>query len=164
MSWGDGTQRNRTTGLGATGFGAHGELTDDQRKSLAYVSAHRGTADDDFAASDRSGAAPYILATGARVLPLGGFTGQAPFPSTAQFRRLVGSGRLTYGVLGGTRRGTGGAPGATGASTATGQTTAWVESSCRPIPAATYGVPTSTTGPGDARAPEQTLYQCRPGR
>ncbi|MFF7355638.1 hypothetical protein ACFZA1_23765 [Streptomyces filipinensis] len=122
------------------------------------MSAHRGTADYDFAASDRSGAAPYILATGPHVLPLGGFTGQVTFPSTARFRRLVGSGRLTYVVLSGTRRGTG------GASTATGRITAWVESSCRHIPAAAYGVTTSTTDPGAARAPEQTLYRCRPGR
>lgn len=167
VSWGDGTQRSRAAGPAGTrgfsgfgGFTMDGELTAAQRKLLAYTSAHRGSATYVFATSSWSGAAPYILTAGAHVLPLGGFSGQVPFPSAARFRRLVDSGALKYVVLGGT--GTGGAFGGTGRTTATGRITDWVESSCRRVPPADYDGATGTQH-GDPHTTEQTLYECGPG-
>ncbi len=39
-------------------------------------------------------AAPYILATGREILPIGGFQGGIPSPSLAQLRRYVDSGQV----------------------------------------------------------------------
>lgn len=197
VSWAGGTERRRVAGtdgarglsdlgdfsdpagtgdfadaVGSGGFGgpnADGQLTASQRKLLAYTSARRGSATYVFATASWSGAAPYILATGAHVLPLGGFSGRVPFPSTAQFRQLVDSGKLKYVVLGGTGRGGGGMFGEAGGTAAGAQITAWVQSSCRRIPNAAYGVASGLiSGPAGgrsgARATEQALYQCRPGR
>ncbi|MEU9476061.1 glycosyltransferase family 39 protein [Streptomyces sp. NPDC048191] len=166
-----GVQRGAAAGAVATrgfggfgGFTQDGQLTTEQRDVLAYTSAHRGSAAYVFATTSWSGAAPYILATGARVLPLGGFSGRVPFPSAAQFRQLVDSGRLTYVVLGGTGRRGSGAFGSSGAATATAQITGWVESSCRRIPAADYDTISGSTGHGGAPATGQALYRCRPGQ
>ncbi|WP_369386716.1 ArnT family glycosyltransferase [Streptomyces sp. CG1] len=181
VSWAGGTPRGRAAGAdgtrgsgdlgdfaGAGGFGGSsmgGQLTTDQRKLLAYTSAHRGSATYVFATASWSGAAPYILATGAHVLPLGGFSGRVPFPSTAQFRQLVDSGKLTYVVLGGTGRGGGGMSGESSGTTAGAQITAWVKSSCHRVPNAAYGATALPTGGrSDANTTAQILYQCRPGR
>ncbi|EST19085.1 hypothetical protein M878_43240 [Streptomyces roseochromogenus subsp. oscitans DS 12.976] len=190
VSWAGGTQRGRAAeadgthvvgdlgdfagagGIGGPGgfggFGgssAGGQLTADQRKLLAYTSAHRGSASYVFATTSWSGAAPYILATGAHVLPLGGFSGRVPFPSTAQFRQLIDSGELKYVVLGGTGRGGDGMFGESSGTTVSARITAWVESSCRRIPNAAYSSTARPTGGrSDAKATEPILYQCRPGR
>ncbi|MEV6115182.1 glycosyltransferase family 39 protein [Streptomyces sp. NPDC052109] len=163
-----GTQHGAAAGaLGTRGFGGSdmgGRLTSDQRRLLAYTSAHRGSATYVFATTSWSGAAPYILATGAHVLPLGGFSGRVPFPSTARFRQLVDSGGLKYVVLGGTGRGGGGTSGRSGGATTTARITQWVESSCRHIPAGDYAATSGTTGRSGAQATGQALYQCGPSR
>ncbi|KUM99633.1 mannosyltransferase [Streptomyces yokosukanensis] len=191
-AWSGGTQRGRAAGTeGAPGFGgfsafggygglgghgvsrgqggagASGELTADQRKLLAYTSARRGSATYVFATTNWNGAAPYILSTGAHVLPLGGFSGKVPFPSPEQFRRLVDSGRLTYVLLGGAGRGGGGGGmvGSAGAATtATAHITSWVRSSCRLVPDAVFGAASGSSGHGEADPVEQALYRCGPGR
>ncbi|MEV5878295.1 glycosyltransferase family 39 protein [Streptomyces sp. NPDC052101] len=173
MPWAGGMQRGRATGPGGArgfggisgfersgGIGMEGELTADQRKLLAYTSAHRGSAKYVFATASWSSAAPYILTTGAHVLPLGGFSGRVPFPSTAQFRQLVGSGRLKYVVLGGMEGGSGGLFGDAHGTTAGARITAWVESSCRRIPDAAFEGASGSQGRSDGEGTEQTLYQC----
>ncbi|MFI9385039.1 ArnT family glycosyltransferase [Kutzneria sp. NPDC052558] len=48
-------------------------------------------------AVDGAGSAAAIIAhTGASILPMGGFTGRTPFPTTAQFVDLIRSGALRY--------------------------------------------------------------------
>ncbi|MER6571834.1 glycosyltransferase family 39 protein [Streptomyces sp. NPDC001093] len=145
------------------GFGGadgSGTLSADQRRLLDYTRAHQGAATYVFAAGSWSTASPYILATGAHVLPLGGFSGRVPFPTQAQFRRLVDDGKVRYVLLGG-GRGMGPASAGTGRTAAT-QITAWVRSACTEVPASAYG---GTTPFGDARtATAQTLYRCGPGR
>ncbi|MEU8080889.1 hypothetical protein AB0B31_36220, partial [Catellatospora citrea] len=45
-------------------------------------------------------AIPYLLA-GASVLPLGGFSGQVPFPAVNQLEQLITTGELRYVLIGG---------------------------------------------------------------
>ncbi|MHC5902807.1 mannosyltransferase YkcB-related protein, partial [Streptomyces sp. S6] len=140
---------------GFGGFGSGGGLTAAQRELLAYTRAHQGPASYVFATTDWSAASPYILATGAHVLPLGGFSGRVPFPTEPGFRRLVSSGSLRY-VLVGAGRGAGGAMfggGETG-TTDSARITAWVRSSCAPVPPSAYG----------ATGTAETLYDCAPIR
>ncbi|MER6738395.1 mannosyltransferase, partial [Streptomyces puniciscabiei] len=153
----------RSGSVGRGGFGGadgNGSLTADQRRLLDYTRAHQGSATYAFAAGSWSTASPYILATGAHVLPLGGFSGRVPFPTQAQFRRLVDAGKVRYVLLGG-GRGTGPGSARTG-NTAAAQITVWVRSACTEVPASAYG---GTTASGDAlTATAQALYRCGPGR
>ncbi|MGW1259861.1 glycosyltransferase family 39 protein [Streptomyces sp. NPDC002513] len=152
------------------GFGdSSGQLTTQQQKLLNYTTFHRGLAQYVFATTSWSGASPYILAKGADVLPLGGFTGQVPFPTQSQFQQLVSSGKLKYVLVGGSGRGMGAMFGnsATG-TTSTTQITNWVKSKCTLVPASAYGGTQSSaaaangfTGPGMGEAGAAgTLYQC----
>jgi 4-amino-4-deoxy-L-arabinose transferase-like glycosyltransferase len=153
------------------GFSESGELSAAQRKLLDYTTAHQGSAAYAFATTSWNGASPYILATGAHVLPIGGFSGSVPFPTEAQFRHLVDTGKLRYVLLGG-GRGMGAMPGGSG-STATSQITHWVQAACIRVPASVYGGTTSDAvtatvarfpALADERATAQTLYRCAPGR
>ncbi|MCC5479246.1 glycosyltransferase family 39 protein [Streptomyces barringtoniae] len=145
---------------GSVGANGSGSLTADQRRLLDYARAHQGSATYVFAAAAWSTASPYILATGAHVLPLGGFSGRVPFPTLAQFRRLADDGKLRYVLLGGGR---GMSPAFAGTGkTAAAQITDWVRSACTEVPASAYG---ATSSFGDARtATAQTLYRCGPSR
>ncbi|MFF3910750.1 ArnT family glycosyltransferase [Streptomyces sp. NPDC001848] len=169
LFWGGGARGGTTAtrgGMGGFGgfggIGVHGGLSAAQRKVLDYTSAHQGSADYVFATTSWNGASPYILATGARVLPLGGFSGRVPFPTEAQFRHLVDTGRLRYVLLGG-GRGTGALFGGGSGTTATAQITDWVRSACTPVPASAYGGTDSAPGTADGAATAQTLYRCAPG-
>ncbi|MEU7300463.1 glycosyltransferase family 39 protein [Streptomyces sp. NPDC007206] len=170
------TARDAARGAGRGGFGGaqgDGSLTADQRRLLDYARAHQGSAAYTFATGSWSTAAPYILATGAHVLPLGGFSGRVPFPTETHFRQLVGAGKVRFVLLGG-GRGTGslttgtkypgtaaGSPAGTGTTTAA-RITRWVQSACTPVPASEYG---GTAAPGGGpSATAQTLYRCGPGR
>ncbi|QNP68818.1 glycosyltransferase family 39 protein [Streptomyces roseirectus] len=152
---GDGAGGFGRTGFGVGAFrggvGSSGELTVSQRELLAYARAHQGSASYVFATSDWTTASPYILATGAHILPFGGFSGRVPFPTQAGFKRLVESGGVKY-VLVGADRGMGGSKtGATGArSTTAAEITQWVRSTCTEVPATEYG---GADGTG-------TLYHC----
>ncbi|MEW2305238.1 glycosyltransferase family 39 protein [Streptomyces sp. NPDC006655] len=163
LLWGSGSRR-AGVGAGAVGRGgfagfggleANGRLTVGQQKLLRYTTAHQGSAAYVFATTGWNSASPYILGTGAHVLPLGGFSGQVPFPTESQFRQLVASGKLHYVLVGG-GRGMGaffGGGGST-ATTATARITHWVESSCTPVPASAYG------GTHTADTTAQNLYRC----
>ncbi|QLJ03365.1 glycosyltransferase family 39 protein [Streptomyces sp. NEAU-sy36] len=141
------------------GIASDGGMTPAQRRLLDYTRAHRGSARYVFATTNWNAASPYILATGAEVLPLGGFSGRVPFPTPARFRRLVAEGRVRYVLAGGSA---GFGPAAAGTANATAGKTAatrisdWVASSCAEVPAAAYG--------GTAAAPGQTLYRCDVGQ
>ncbi|WP_043268161.1 glycosyltransferase family 39 protein [Streptomyces sp. CT34] len=151
---------------GKGGFGqSSGQLTTGQRELLAYTSAHRGSAEYVFATDGWNSASPYILAKGTRILPLGGFSGQVPFPTEAGFRQLVTSGKVRYVLLGG-GRGMGALFGGGGrGTTPTTRIADWVRSHCTRVPAAAYGgtqsPKTATAGAGGAA---QTLYRCGPAR
>ncbi|MFI2206164.1 ArnT family glycosyltransferase [Streptomyces sp. NPDC020192] len=168
--------RGSTRGMSRAGSGAWGGfgntatgggLNATQHRLLAYTRAHQGSAAYVFATSGWSSAAPYILAAGAHVLPLGGFSGRVPFPTEARFQQLVATGQVRYVLLSG-GRGTGSLPGygekpagfhgrrtedgtggtvageaitanAAPGSTAVAQITAWVRATCARVPASAYG-------------------------
>ncbi|MET7477819.1 glycosyltransferase family 39 protein [Streptomyces sp. NPDC005648] len=153
---------------GFGGIGSDGGLTTVQRKLLAYTTAHQGSASYTFATTGWNSASPFILAAGAHVLPLGGFSGRVPFPTEPQFRQLVDTGRLRYVLVGGGRgRGgfrSGGAGGGTGSgTTTTARITRWVESACTRVPASAYGgTDTAAAAGGTVTAATQVLYRCTP--
>ncbi len=129
--WG-GTPRSRAPFGGA----GSGTLTPAQRRLLAYARAHQGPADYAFAATSWTAASPYILSSGVRVLPLGGFSGRVPFPTLGAFQRLTRTGRLRY-VLLAPPRGFRAFSGPT-APAPTARISSWVTAACSPVP----GVPT----------------------
>ncbi|MFF7901936.1 glycosyltransferase family 39 protein [Streptomyces sp. NPDC007920] len=151
---------------GAGGFSVlqdDGRLTGPQKELLRYTTSHQGSATYVFATTGWRGASPYILATGAHVLPLGGYSGSVPFPTEAQFRHLVDSGKLRYVLLGAGGRGRGALSGnRTGNGTGAMQITAWVRSACALVPASAYGGSESadTSRPSGATG---ELYRCTSG-
>lgn len=130
------------------GFGsANGTLTPQQQALYAYLRAHRDGARYLLATTSWSAASPYILATGADVLPMGGFTGLAPSPTPDQVRADVASGALHYVLLPDPRVPARGLLGpAPDAASAVSRTTAWVRATCTLTPTAT--------------PPQQQLYRC----
>jgi 4-amino-4-deoxy-L-arabinose transferase-like glycosyltransferase len=134
------------------GFGGSStQLGWQQQQLLDYTEAHKASSEYDFATNSWSTASPYIVDAGANVLPMGGFTGQVPFPSFSAFQQLVGSGKLKFVLVGGESGMDAFFGGDTsGAGTPAAKITNWVESDCSQVPAKDYG--------GTTRA--QTLYQC----
>ncbi|KJK59370.1 hypothetical protein UK12_05075 [Saccharothrix sp. ST-888] len=144
-----------------------GRLTASQQALLGYLRAHRNGSPYLFAASSWGSASPFILATGEEVLPMGGFTGLAPWPTVAEFRHLVDVGEVHY-VLLGTSRTPGSVPGGA-AGTAAAQIRSWVQSDCAEVPAAEYGGAARTAASDvpsldDDFATQQRLYSCAPTR
>ncbi|WP_329582021.1 glycosyltransferase family 39 protein [Kitasatospora sp. NBC_01250] len=135
-------------GMGQFGGGGT-SLTKAQQQILDYTEAHADGARYLFATTSWSASSPYILATGKEVMPMGGFTGQVPSPSLAQFQQLVSSGQLRYVLLGSTG-GFGGRGGSSGPTTAI---TTWVRSTCAPVAPGDYGQSVSNAG-------AQLLYLC----
>jgi len=170
----DGSAFDASAGPSGSGLGltATATLTAEQTKLLAYLDAHRGGANYVMATTSWSTAAPYIEATGQKVLPMGGFSGSVPEPTLAAFKQLVQSGQLKFVMVGsGGGFGGGALGGGTGTSTVSSITT-WVESACTTVPAADYGGTASSTTSGSAGSAgggsfqpgggggTGTLYQC----
>ncbi|WP_369363080.1 ArnT family glycosyltransferase [Streptomyces sp. CG4] len=113
------------------------------RRLLAYLTAHRDGARYLAAVPGWQSAAPYILAADAPVLPMGGFTGQVPYPAPAAFRHLIDTGQLRYVVLtAGTFR----------ARTPAGDLARWTAAHCPLVPSAAY----------DPLDRTRLLYHCGP--
>jgi 4-amino-4-deoxy-L-arabinose transferase-like glycosyltransferase len=123
-------------------------LTGAQRGIYEYVTAHRDGAEYLMATQSWSQAAPYILATGTEVLPIGGFSGSVPSPTLRHVRHLVADGQLRFFLLG--QQGSGFMGRArSGQSLAI---TTWVQRECTPTATASlYQCPAQAghgTGPG----------------
>jgi 4-amino-4-deoxy-L-arabinose transferase-like glycosyltransferase len=73
-------------------------------------------------------AAGYQLATGDAVMALGGFNGTDPYPTLAQFEKLVLAGRVHYFIAGGGFGGPGGGGPGGSATGATSAISSWVAS------------------------------------
>jgi 4-amino-4-deoxy-L-arabinose transferase-like glycosyltransferase len=120
-------------GGGMGGWGATSTtLTSSQRAVYDYVRAHRDGASYLMATGSWSLAAPYIIATGAEVLPVGGFSGTVPSPTLSRAKRLVAAGQLRYFLL--SKPGTGFI-----GRQPTGQAlaiTTWVRHECAPVTSA----------------------------
>ena len=127
-----------------------GTLTAAQRGLLGYTTAHRDGARYLFATNSWALASPYILASDAPVLPIGGFTNQAPTPTLASLKQQVGAGELVYVLLSDHPFGSG--VGDAAGNTVAAQATRWVTGSCTAVPPAAYG-----GGVTDSK-----LYHCSP--
>jgi 4-amino-4-deoxy-L-arabinose transferase-like glycosyltransferase len=139
-------------------------LTVDQQRILDYATAHRDGARYLFATDSWNAASPYILATGAPILPMGGFSGQAPFPTLAQFQQLVSTGQVRQVLLSGgfdifqLFRGAGAAPADTPVMAITG----WVRQHCTTVLPAS-GAPAGSRPAGPPTMGTGTLYSCPSG-
>ena len=65
-------------------------------ETVSWLRANSGDARYLMAVDGAGSAAAIIAHTGASVLPMGGFTGRTPFPSTEQFLDLIRTGDLRY--------------------------------------------------------------------
>ncbi len=161
-------------GFGGGFGGSSTQLDAQQQQLLDYTKAHKGSSEYDFASNSWSTASPYIIDTGASVLPMGGFTGQVPFPSLSAFQQLVDSGKLKFVLVGG-QSGMGAFfGGGSGASVPATKITDWATSHCSKVPAKEYGGTTQTSAPRASGATAswpaamaggaqgQTLYECAP--
>jgi len=126
-------------GAGAGGFGG-GAGTDSQL--VTYLLQHQGSTYYLVVAADSNSAASYIIETGRPVMSLGGFGGNDPILTLAQFQAMVQNNTVRY-VLGG-----GG--GGQGNSSAIMQ---WVQTTCKAV----------SIGSGQSTAPGRSssgLYDC----
>jgi 4-amino-4-deoxy-L-arabinose transferase-like glycosyltransferase len=80
-------------------------------QAVSYVNKHGGGT---IAVSSQSGAAPQIIATGADVAGIGGFSGRESEVSIAWFAQEVRSGRIRWVLTGGSAPGGGGMGGLVG--------------------------------------------------
>jgi 4-amino-4-deoxy-L-arabinose transferase-like glycosyltransferase len=141
-------------GVGANPFHITTTLDGAEQRTYAYVSAHRNGASYLMTVQTWSQASPFILATGQEVLPIGGFSGQAPEPTPARIRQLVGSGQLRFFQL------VSGPPSGPEAY----KITRWVKQACRIIPAREYsGAPGGGARPSATRRGQVALYDCGRG-
>ena len=155
-------------GMGAMFGGGGSTLTAQQKALLSYTETHRDGAKYVFATTSWSTASPYVMAEGADVLPMGGFTGEVPSPTLAQVQRDVAAGQLRYVLLSGSTGGRtagssgfggfAGFGGGGGSSAPSAKVTDWVRSTCTAVPASAYSAGTGTTA--GAAAGAQQLYQC----
>lgn len=70
-----------------------------QRRLLDFVEANRDGARYLMATQSWSVASPYIMDDAAEVLPMGGFSGKADFPTQSQFQDWVRDGELRFVLL-----------------------------------------------------------------
>ncbi|MFI5984210.1 ArnT family glycosyltransferase [Streptomyces sp. NPDC051555] len=95
-------------GSRAGGGGGMGGLLGGTRTSAAATAALRADADRytwAAAAVGAQNAASYQLASGAPVMPIGGFNGSDPSPTLAQFQAYVKAGKIHYFIGQGTEEG-----------------------------------------------------------
>jgi len=127
-------------------------LSPAEQRVYDYVSAHRDGAGYLMAVGSWDTAAPYIVATGQEVMPMGGFSGTVPEPTRAEVQDLVRTGQLRFFLVAGTgAAGAGGVAGFGQAGRGGGAAAtidAWVQSACAAVPAADYQAAVGTPGSG----------------
>ncbi len=129
-------QRNRgARPAGAPGFGTGGfrpgdRLGGDQSKLIAYLEANRGATKYLLAVGSSMSASGIILATGAPVMALGGFSGGDPILTAEQFAALVRAGTVRFVQAQAGGRGGPGGPGGQGNQAAI---TSWVTQNCTAV-------------------------------
>ncbi|UBI36115.1 MULTISPECIES: ArnT family glycosyltransferase [Streptomyces] len=137
---------------GGTLLNATATLTSSEKKLYAYVKAHQEGAD--YPLVTDGWRTPFILATGDRVLPLGGFSGSAPQPTLRGFRGLVQDGDVRFVLLSGPDTvkiaGMGGRP----------EIRDWVKGHCAAVPPASYGVDAAEERATAGLFGPSRLYRC----
>jgi 4-amino-4-deoxy-L-arabinose transferase-like glycosyltransferase len=79
--------------------GRPGSKRDDDRKLLAFLEAHRGTARYLVAADASQAVAPLIIASGAPAIAVGGFMGSDPIVDVDGLAKLARTGALRFYLL-----------------------------------------------------------------
>lgn len=120
-------------GMGGGGMG--GASTSEAAETVTWLQQNQPGTKYLLATTNSSSAGPYITA-GASVLPMGGFSGSVPFPTTDALAAMVSSGELRYVLI--SSQGGGGQGG-------TSETSTWVTTNC-----------TTVSG-----APVDGLYDCK---
>jgi hypothetical protein len=154
-------------GRGGGGLGGPGgieatatiTLSPAEQRVYDYVSAHRDGAGYLMAVGSWDTAAPYIVATGQEVMPMGGFSGTVPEPALAEVQDLVRTGQLRFFLVADT--GAAGAVtgfGLAGREGAAATIDAWVQSACAAVAAADYQAAAGTPG---GTGTGGTLYECQ---
>jgi 4-amino-4-deoxy-L-arabinose transferase-like glycosyltransferase len=141
-----------------TGGGGDNASVDSQL--LNYLLKHQGSTYYLVVTSNSNSAAPYIIKTGKPVMSLGGFGGNDPILTLAQFQDLVKGNKVRY-VLGGG----GGGGGGQGSSSSV---THWVQTACTAVPSSSYQSTTtsnsssaaSTSGLARGFDGGSSLYDC----
>ncbi|USX51210.1 glycosyltransferase family 39 protein [Lentzea sp. HUAS12] len=88
------------------GGGGRGELTDEQKRILAYARENSGGAEITLAVAGSSQmASPFIMGSDEVVIGMGGFSGSDDAPSVDQLQTWVSEGRLKFVLGGGDRMG-----------------------------------------------------------
>jgi hypothetical protein len=129
------------------------------RDLLGFAQADRNGARFALTVTNTLRAAPYILRTGADMLSMGGFFGQALYPTLTQFKQYVASGQVGYVYLAASSgHGAYGsqdpAHGGEGRRQDSGQSTAsQIEAWIPAVPASDYGGATTSSG-------SRTLHLC----
>ncbi|MEN9753406.1 MAG: hypothetical protein RL670_1097 [Actinomycetota bacterium] len=143
----NGGMRPGGPGAGAPGGGFGGFGAQDNSTLIKYLQDSLGGAKYLLVTFGAQSAASFTTATGDNILPVGGFDGQDPAPTLAQFKAMVAKGEIKYVMTGGNGGGPGG-PGGRGGQASTGTSSSiqdWVTSNCQ----------LDSNAPGNA-----TLYVC----
>jgi 4-amino-4-deoxy-L-arabinose transferase-like glycosyltransferase len=155
-------------GAGAGGaFGSSGGTDASTTQALAYVKSHGGGT---IAVSSQSTAATAIVASGAKIAGIGGFSGRESDVSTAWFAAEVRAGSIRWVLTEQTAaqpgRGAGGLPGDTRAGSKAAM--AAVAKACRKVTLATDSKSTAAgagaqmlTGSGASGSDTSLLYDCQ---
>ena len=161
MAGGAGPLARQARRIGTFLVTREGRIDQQQRALLSYLETVESYATDNvagaggyvFATDDSLVAQPYIDGVGAPVLPMGGFSGSAPYPTLAQVQSEAAAGRLNYFLLD--------APGSfsmgflfgnVGGGPTVRAVDAWVRKTCDLVPPNAYGVAAGQIS--------QVLYHC----
>ncbi|WP_188316834.1 glycosyltransferase family 39 protein [Solihabitans fulvus] len=133
-----------------------GALTAQDVALLDFLRTGSGGAKYLAAVSGSNSASRYIIGAGVSMLPMGGFTGQTPFPNQAQFADLIRSGQLRYVLTGGF-----GGFGRGGSSdTEAARNLDWATTHCALVPPSSYGGRESAPTSSRSQQQQQKLYDC----
>jgi 4-amino-4-deoxy-L-arabinose transferase-like glycosyltransferase len=93
------------------------------------------------AVNGSTNASKYIIGAKAEILPMGGYTGQTPFPTVKQFTELISTGQLRYVLT---------------SDADSASTIVWTVHHCALVPPTSYGAPDNTRN-----LQQQRLYDCQ---
>jgi 4-amino-4-deoxy-L-arabinose transferase-like glycosyltransferase len=138
-----------------------GTLTAAQMRIVEYTTRHRDGARYLFATDSWHTASPYVLATGAPVLPMGGFSGEVASPTLEQFQHLVSTRQLRHVLLSNGGFSIFALLGGPPHATPTSAISDWVRHHCTPVPL--DGATGAGAQPNGAPRPGTSfLYTCNP--
>ncbi|MDB5077298.1 MAG: glycosyltransferase family 39 protein [Chloroflexi bacterium] len=135
--------------------GGGGPRSNVNTQLLSYLLKNQGATNYLVVTTNSNSAAPYIIKTGKPVMSLGGFGGNDPIVTLAQFKTLVKSNTVRYVLAGG---GGGGMDGGSAVMQ-------WVQTACAAVPASNYQTATSSSSTSANAATDNfggaALYDCR---